>query len=114
MLFCFFLYIFNNFKGQTLAKVGVDLGTCGCFSHGQLYVALSRVRDVDHIRVLTTDPYHQVRNPVVRDILDDEEVEEAMNLGPDDQAFISFFFCKIILSLYSSLINHHRLILMSI
>lgn len=45
----------NKSQGQTLDFVGIDLST-PCFSHGQLYVALSRVRSGDNviIRVSTT------------------------------------------------------------
>ncbi|XP_054283292.1 ATP-dependent DNA helicase PIF1-like [Macrosteles quadrilineatus] len=38
-------------QGQTIDSVGVDLRT-DCFTHGQLYVLLSRVRHPDHIVVL--------------------------------------------------------------
>ncbi|KAK3909974.1 ATP-dependent DNA helicase [Frankliniella fusca] len=38
-------------QGQTVKKVGVDLRT-DCFTHGQLFVALSRVRNPDDLLVL--------------------------------------------------------------
>jgi hypothetical protein len=66
-----------------LSRVGVDLSAYQCFSHGQLYVALSRVRDVQHIKVFTFDKDRLVRNPVMRAIIDDEELAEAQQLGPD-------------------------------
>ena len=43
----------NKAQGQTLERVGVLLDK-PCFSHGQLYVALSRVGDPDMIKVLIT------------------------------------------------------------
>lgn len=46
---------FNKSQGQTLDKAVVDLRN-HAFSHGQLYVALSRVRGRQHIRVLTPAP----------------------------------------------------------
>jgi ATP-dependent DNA helicase PIF1 len=46
---------FNKSQGQTLDKAVVDLRN-HAFSHGQLYVALSRVRGREHIRVLTPAP----------------------------------------------------------
>ena len=41
----------NKSQGQSLTRVGVDL-TNNAFSHGQLYVALSRVTNVAFLRVL--------------------------------------------------------------
>jgi ATP-dependent DNA helicase PIF1 len=43
----------NKAQGQTLERVGVLLDK-PCFSHGQLYVALSRVGDPEMIRVMIT------------------------------------------------------------
>jgi hypothetical protein len=40
---CFAMTI-NKAQGQTLSTAGVELSGSGCFSHGQLYVACSRVR----------------------------------------------------------------------
>lgn len=39
-------------QGMTLDKVTLDVGKGGCFSHGQLYVALSRIRDLDNLSLL--------------------------------------------------------------
>ena len=50
---CFAMTI-NKAQGQTLQTVGVDLRS-PVFSHGQLYVALSRVTDVRRLRVLLPD-----------------------------------------------------------
>ncbi|SDA02756.1 BZ3500_MvSof-1268-A1-R1_Chr11-1g03140 [Microbotryum saponariae] len=47
----------NKSQGQSLAQVGVCLET-PVFSHGQLYVALSRATNVDGVRVLL----HQTEN----------------------------------------------------
>ena len=47
---CFAITI-NKSQGQSLNMVGVDLRT-PCFSHGQLYVALSRVTDVHRLSLL--------------------------------------------------------------
>ena len=38
----------NNAQGQSLEKCGIDLDT-DCFSHGQLYVACSRVGKSDNL-----------------------------------------------------------------
>nr|XP_018914472.1 PREDICTED: ATP-dependent DNA helicase PIF1-like [Bemisia tabaci] len=42
----------NKSQGQTLDMVGVDLGE-HVFAHGQLYVALSRAREFQHVTILT-------------------------------------------------------------
>ena len=47
---CFAMTI-NKSQGQTLHTVGVDLRN-PVFTHGQLYVALSRVTDVGRLKVL--------------------------------------------------------------
>ena len=65
---CFAMTI-NKSQGQTLDFVGLDL-TDEVFSHGQLYVAFSRVRSWDSIKVLL-DPerINRTRNVVWRDAL---------------------------------------------
>ncbi|SGY77439.1 BQ5605_C005g03639 [Microbotryum silenes-dioicae] len=42
----------NKAQGQSLDRVGVDLSLHLVFTHGQLYVALSRAMSVDRIKVL--------------------------------------------------------------
>jgi len=43
----------NKSQGQTFSKVGMYLPV-PCFSHGQLYVAMSRVGSPDGIHMLIT------------------------------------------------------------
>ena len=45
----------NKSQGQTFQRVGLYLKEGPCFSHGQVYVALSRVGDPAAIRVLPQD-----------------------------------------------------------
>jgi hypothetical protein len=49
-----FAMTINKSQGKTLNRVGLYL-RLGCFGHGQLYVALSRVGHPDHIRVCFYD-----------------------------------------------------------
>ena len=64
----------NKAQGQTLSRVGIYLGR-DFFSHGQLYVALSRCGNRDDIRILTRvgmkDGFNDVvmRNCVFKEIL---------------------------------------------
>ncbi len=51
---------FNKSQGQTLEKVGLDLRD-DVFAHGQLYVALGRVRNRSSIRVLVSP--HRLYGP---------------------------------------------------
>jgi len=49
---CFAMTV-NKSQGQTLGIVGLDLRT-SAFTHGQFYVAMSRVTDVTKVAVLQT------------------------------------------------------------
>lgn len=62
---CFAMTI-NKSQGQTLNAVGVDLRT-SCFSHGQLYVACSRVTSPDHLHILASEG--KTSNIVFKEIL---------------------------------------------
>jgi len=44
----YFAMIINKAQGQTLIYVGIDLEN-NCFSHGQLYMAFSKVGKPDHL-----------------------------------------------------------------
>ena len=56
----------NKSQGQTLAKVGVYLES-EFFSHGQLYVACSRVGDGDNLKILCNRG--ETANVVYREVL---------------------------------------------
>jgi ATP-dependent DNA helicase PIF1 len=45
-----FVLTINKSQGQTLDRVGLLLQNSQCFSHGQLYVAASRVRDPNSLK----------------------------------------------------------------
>lgn len=63
---CFAMTI-NKSQGQTLTKVGLYLRN-DVFTHGQLYVALSRVRSSTDIKILSTNGM-KIRNVVYPEIL---------------------------------------------
>ncbi|KAE8738589.1 hypothetical protein FOCC_FOCC015928 [Frankliniella occidentalis] len=68
---------FHKSQGQTIKTVGLDLRT-DCFTHGQLYVGLSRVRSPDDITVLVPpDRVHNgiayTKNIIYRALLNQDE-----------------------------------------
>lgn len=54
----------NKAQGQSVKYVGLDLRT-PVFTHGQLYVALSRVTSPHHLHVLLPDPSHATTTNIV-------------------------------------------------
>ena len=64
---CFAMTI-NKSQGQSLRTVGVDLRS-SVFSHGQLYVALSRVTSAAGLKVLLPERTHTTLNVVYPEIL---------------------------------------------
>jgi ATP-dependent exoDNAse (exonuclease V) alpha subunit len=63
----------NKSQGQSLQIVGVDLRTA-VFSHGQLYVALSRVTDVRRLTVLNgPERGRHVQNVVYSEVLESRQ-----------------------------------------
>jgi hypothetical protein len=64
---CFAITI-NKSQGQSLQTVGIDLRTSP-FSHGQLYVALSRVTDVRKLTVLLPENRKTTHNIVFPEVL---------------------------------------------
>lgn len=54
-------------QGMTLEKAAIDVGR-GCFAHGQLYVAISRLKDLKNISFVTDVGYKNVIvNPAVQE-----------------------------------------------
>ena len=44
----------HSSQGMTLENVAIDVGDRGCFSCGQLYVLLSRVKDLRNLSFIRT------------------------------------------------------------
>jgi hypothetical protein len=63
-----FAMTINKSQGGTFDKVGIDLST-HVFSHGQLYVALSRVRSFSSLRILLPERVTSTMNHVYTQIL---------------------------------------------
>lgn len=65
-----------------------------CFSHGQLYTGISRVRAAENIRICTDRADRRVKNIVIEDILDKEDANYVVPpFDPDsmvDQIIIRF------------------------
>ena len=69
-----FAMTINKSQGGTFDKVGIDLST-HVFSHGQLYVALSRVRSFASLRILLPDEATSTMNHVYVEILNNTHRE---------------------------------------
>ncbi|KAL3071933.1 hypothetical protein niasHS_017226 [Heterodera schachtii] len=73
---CFAMTI-NKAQGQTLQRMALVLNGKQCFSHGQVYVAMSRVTQMDGIRVFAPfcqrgdDNNTYITNVVYHELLDD-------------------------------------------
>jgi ATP-dependent exoDNAse (exonuclease V) alpha subunit len=63
-----FCMTINKAQGQTLDTVGVYLPT-HVFSHGQLYVALSRARSFANVKVQIVGGKRKTKNVVWKDVL---------------------------------------------
>ena len=67
-----FAMTIHKAQGCTFEKIGLDLRS-ECFAHGQLYVALSRVRSFDGLKIRLSDDNidNRVKNVVYKEIFDD-------------------------------------------
>ena len=61
-----FAFTINKSQGQTMQTAGLFLRP-EVFTHGQLYVAISRVRSPEHLKIALVDDY--VNNIVFKDVL---------------------------------------------
>ena len=72
MLIC---KVFIQAQGQTLQRMGLVLSNKQCFSHGQLYVALSRVTSMEGIKIYSPNTCkgpgnNFIENVVYHELLD--------------------------------------------
>jgi ATP-dependent DNA helicase PIF1 len=69
----------NKGQGCTFDAIGLD-ASVSVFSHGQLYVALSRVKDFHNITVLLPDGEITTRNVVLQEVFDKEYIETQIRI----------------------------------
>ena len=64
-----FAFTLNKAQGQTISgRVGIFL-LHQCFSHGQLYVAKSRITHPDHVKYFIKNREDRARNVVITQII---------------------------------------------
>ncbi|XP_074271653.1 ATP-dependent DNA helicase PIF1-like [Silene latifolia] len=71
-----FAMTINKAQGQTLQRTGVYLPK-PCFSHGQLYVALSRARSAQELKVLHHQTAVETTNNLVKNVVSFEVLQRA-------------------------------------
>lgn len=65
-----------------MRRAGILLDRADPFNHGMLYVALSRVKKADDLRVCISRKDRRVKNVVFKPIIDEEDLKEASRCKP--------------------------------
>ena len=71
-------------QGMTLDRVETNLSKA--FGHGMVYVALSRVKSLQGLRLIGFDPSRIKTSPVVAKFY--ERLNKKLELDPDDDDFL--------------------------
>lgn len=61
-----------------MQRVGINLTASQCFSHGHLYVACSRSRSEQGLRILLKEGVNDATNVVQNSLIDKDDIEEAI------------------------------------
>ena len=64
-----FAMTINKSQGQSLKHVGLDLKSGRCFSHGQLYVGLSRVTNAANLRIVSNAEKPPNEDPLLENVV---------------------------------------------
>jgi hypothetical protein len=72
----------NKSQGKTIDKEVLDLRT-NCFSHGQLYVALGRVKNSNSIQILCNKESKKFQNIVIRSLIFNKSTNFNESLSPN-------------------------------
>jgi hypothetical protein len=77
-----FALTISKAQGQTLCRVGIDIISRQCFSHGMLYTALSRVSSLSALRIMS-GLIDKAVNIVDRALIQGADVDNNIDPGPD-------------------------------
>lgn len=83
---CFAMTV-NKAQGQSLKRVGLNLEMQQCFSHGQVYVSMSRVSCMSGIKVFspTSSAPNRILNIVYKPILEEIDLDSPVSIKDHEQ-----------------------------
>ena len=95
-----FVLTINKAQGQTMEKVGIVLNKSRAFSHGQLYVAASRVKRRAALKFLLPSGMSTVDNVVQQRLIDQEEIDLAKSGWKAEKDNCNYFYISLIFLLF--------------